>query len=231
MKTIYLSHGDKGGTGKSFVANTIGSFFEMNKQPFLLIEADANENGGQPDVGPRFELSEYAQVASAPISGAGSSRDLIAQLFELIDSTDVEHIVINTPAGASEVLDDVGELLGMACKELGLRLVIFYSLFKTDVALKQAEKVMHGSLAKYAHEIYLVKNHFFGTAKISKALNSYPVFEFDVIHENVMRLIKEDESLAEALIRLPVLQRIQLNQFFEALKRQDIEIVLQLLEA
>lgn len=228
MKSIYLSHGDKGGSGKSFMADVIGSFLEMNQIPFLLIEADANENGGQPDVAPKFELSEYAQVASAPISGNGSATDLIAELFTLIEASEVEHVVINTPAGASDVLDDVGELLNLACKELGYRLVVFYSLFKTDVALKQAEKAMKGSLIKNLNELYLVQNEFFGVQKLTSRLSIFESIKVEIIHENVMRLIKADMSLAKALDSLPVLQRIQLNKFFENMKDQGLQSILKL---
>ncbi|QBZ82749.1 protein mobD [Hydrogenovibrio crunogenus] len=229
-KTIYISHGDKGGCGKSLLAMIIASILSVKKMPLLLVEADANQSGGQPDVAPRFENDDYAEVVMAPISGQESAEDLIADLFEIIEQTDVEHIVINTPAGASETLEQVGELIGLACKSLGYRLVIFYNIFKTEVAVKQAELVLEGNLVKHADELYLVKNAFFGIPELSSRISLLESFEIPVLHKNVMEKLGDRQNFAKALKTFPIMQRIQVEQFFKSLQNQGFFEVLKLEE-
>lgn len=226
-KTIYISHGDKGGCGKSFLAMYIASLFEMYEAPYLLVEADASQSGGQPDVAPRFENSKYGQVVRAPISGKGSAEDLIADLFEVVQQSDVEHVVINTPAGASEQLEQVGELVGMACQGLGYRLVIFYNLFKTDVAVEQAENILYGRLAEYADEFYFVKNDYFGIPDLSLAMQEIPSFTFPVLHKNVMDRLKSNQNLSDGIKEFPMMQKIQIEQFVKSMKQQGFLEVLQ----
>lgn len=226
MKSIYISHGDKGGCGKSLWAMIVASILSVKKERFLLVEADANLSGGQPDVGPRFEHDSYADVVMAPIAGQESPEDLIADLFEIIEQTDAEHIVINTPAGASETLEKVGELIGLACQTLGYRLVVFYNLFKTEVAVKQAEAVLNGKLAEYTTEFFFVKNEFFGIPELSELMNTIPSFTISVLHKNVMERLSDKQNFAEALTTFPVLQRIQVEQFFKELQNQGLFDVL-----
>lgn len=225
MKSIYISHGDKGGCGKSFFATIIASKLSEQKIPFLLVEADANLAGGQPDVAPRFENDLYAQVVRAPISGQAAAEDLIADLFEVIEQSDVEHVVINTPAGASEVLEQVGELIGLACQNLGYRLVIFYNLFKTDVAVKQAETVLKGKLAEYATEFYFVKNEFFGIAELTELMNKKPSFTVPFLNKNVTDRLEANQSLVDAK-RFQIMQKIQVEQFYNNLEQQGLFRVL-----
>ena len=226
IKTIFISHGDKGGCGKSFLSTVIGSTLEFKEQKFLLVEADASEGGGQPDVAPRFLESKYAEVVKAPISGGAESVDLIAELFELIEQSDAEFVVINSPAGASQVLETVGQLITEACRQLDYRLVIFYNLFKTEVALAQAEKVINGDLVGGADEFYLVNNQFFGTPVLSGKLEQIPTLTLPVLHKNVVDRISSDTSFADAIDYLPTMQKIQLQQFFSKLMDQGLANVL-----
>lgn len=222
MKSIYFIHGDKGGCGKSFFATAIGSLFEQAQVPFLIVEADANDSGGQPDVAPRFENSSYSQVMKAPISGEGSTQDLIADLFEAIEQTDVEHVIVNTPAGASEHLEKVGELIGMAAQSLGYRLLIFYNLFKTDVALSRAVSVKNGSLAKFADEFYLVKSEFFGVPETPSELRKLHSIIVPVLHKNVMDKMASNQNLHDVLSSFFIMQRIQVEQFLNSLRGQGL---------
>jgi hypothetical protein len=222
MKNIYISHGDKGGCGKSFLANVIASIFSMNEEKFLLVEADANLSGGQPDVAPRFEHNPYAEVVMAPISGQESAEDLIADLFEVIEQTEVKHVVINTPAGASETLEQVGELIGLACENLGYRLVVLYNLFKTEVAVRQAQAVLNGKLVEYATEFYFVKNEFFGAPSLPGHMDSLPSLTVPMLHKNVMDRLGDKQGLADALKSLSIMQKIQLEQFLNSLRKQGL---------
>lgn len=67
-KTIIISHGDKGGCGKSHVAMVVGSELAKTNTPMLIIDADAIENGdgGDGDVAGRF--GSYAQSSVQSIS-------------------------------------------------------------------------------------------------------------------------------------------------------------------
>lgn len=224
-KSIYISHGDKGGCGKSMLAMTIASILSINKEHFLLVEADSNLNGGQPDVSPRFEDDRFAEVVMAPISGQESAQDLITDLFDIIEQTDVKHVVINTPAGASEQLEQVGSLVGLACANLGYRLVVFYNIFKTEVAVRQAQSVLKGKLAEYANEFYLVKSDFFG-APSSHLISSLPSLTMPILHKNVMDSLGDRKNLAEALETFPILRKIQVEFFLKTLSDQGLNSVI-----
>uniref|UniRef100_UPI0005C964E0 hypothetical protein n=1 Tax=Thiomicrospira microaerophila TaxID=406020 RepID=UPI0005C964E0 len=213
-KHIYISHGNKGGTGKSFLAVMIGSIYELYDIPFLLIDTDANQVGGQPDVGPRFERSSKAQVVYAPLTGEDSAEDLLAELFEIIENYRGEHIILNTPAGASEQLERVGELIGMTCSDLEIDIHVFYNVFNSTLAVKQAEDLLTGSIARYATDYYIVKNKFFGLPQLTPALEKLPCFTLPIIHSNVIDRLNQNENFAQILSTLPAFQRAQLSQAF-----------------
>lgn len=218
MKKIIISHGDKGGCGKSMVATILGSFFELKGVPFLLIEADAEESSGQPDVAPRFQDSSFGTVVTVPLSGKKAATDLIADLFDIIEQSESNYIVINTPAGASAILQDVSELIGEASAALGYELIIFYSLFKTDAALKLSERVLEGKLASYSSEFIFVKNEFFGIPELNHKLKKVPCVTIQTLHRNVLDRVKSDQNFSDAINKLGVLQQIQIHQWFRGME-------------
>lgn len=221
-KKIIVSHGNKGGCGKSVVSNTVCSFFETHEIPFLLVEADANEKGGQPDVGPLFIESEYGSVISAPLQGDKTPVDMIADIFDIIEGSSAQYVVINTPAGASAALDEVGDLISDVAEGMGYDIIILYSLFNSPMAIVQAKKVLEERLARDARHFLFIKNEFFGIPDLSlePTLCSVPSVTLKVLHQNLMSKIQQNQSLAVALNELPLVQKIQLKQWFNDLIEQ-----------
>lgn len=158
-KKIIISHGDKGGCGKSFIATLIGSELERRGKSFILIETDSSEDGGQADVAPRFRDSQHGQVEYAPLHSANVHTEVtVGQIFDLIDRTDNEVFLINVPAGASETLNSVADLFVGGAEEIGAELRITYSMFPHSASLRNAEETAKGLFGQAAKPFVLIAN-------------------------------------------------------------------------
>ena len=192
-KTIIISNGDKGGCGKSTISNVLASKAVENGSKVLIVEADSSTGGGQPDVAPRFEgKHENIEVLVSPISAnKADSADLIADIFEMIEDSEASVVVINTPAGASESLNAVGDVIAEACTDLNYALNIAYSLHDSKVALNGATDFCNSDFKKGANKIILVQNENFNPVDLSG---------FNVLKKE--RMVKVPKLLKSAIERI-----------------------------
>lgn len=200
-KTIILGHGDKGGCGKSVITHLMAVEAEKRNLSTLIIEADAADKG-QPDVGPRFEDSSAdIEVLRVPLVKSGQTPTaLVGDMFSLIQQSDAEVVIINTPAGASDILEEVASIIGMFCNQLKYSLRIVYSLFKTKAALTNAEELTSSPLFKDADQVLYVQNEYFGVPDLDKypALKKADKVTIPALEETVMSMVEDDTNFNQA---------------------------------
>lgn len=130
MKNLYLSHGDKGGCGKSVLSMLIVEHLLADGKSVHLVESDPS----QPDLARRYEDDDGVIIGFLSLNQAGDSENAISKFNTWLETQGGEDVVVNLPAGASETLDDLGDLLADTCDALGYRLVVTYSLEKNGMA-------------------------------------------------------------------------------------------------
>ena len=154
MKRIYISHGDKGGVGKSIVAAVLTEFLLKDDTPVSLVEGDPS----QPDVGIRYMDDPAVRLGALPLNRAGDAETAMADLSYWLEQEAGDQVVINLPAGASETLDQLAEPLRMVADALGYTLYCTYSLGKGDTPAAGLAKSLNSGVLRYidpAHRLAL----------------------------------------------------------------------------
>lgn len=129
-KTMCISHGDKGGVGKSMTSAVMVERLLMEGvERLALIEGDANNR----DVGERYQDVTEIRAGFLPLNRPGAeAADAVTRLATWIEIEDPDALVVNLPSNAGETLDGLSGILRGACDGLGIRLVATYSLGLTD---------------------------------------------------------------------------------------------------
>ncbi len=130
MSTMYISHGDKGGVGKSMVSMVLVEWhLKKNCERLALVEGDPR----QPDLETRYSGDDRLLTGYLPLNRPGrEAGDAVTNLATWIEQKQPEAVVVNLPGGAGETLDDLGGVIRSVCDLLGMRLVVCYSLGATD---------------------------------------------------------------------------------------------------
>ena len=173
MTTLILSHGDKGGVGKSTVAILMASRLHEYGRSMAILETDArgldSKAGGTPDVGPRFS-GRIDEVVTLPLNDTDDDVDIeqsVANLIQVIESLvgrGIDYIVLNTPASASATIEHekVGSMLAALLEEIGVDLRVAYSLFPEERSTEDAAEAFNGDLIPSASRKMIVANRFWG---------------------------------------------------------------------
>lgn len=146
MKTLYLSHGDKGGCGKSVLAMFIIEHLLIEHGAVHLVESDPT----QPDLAKRYAQVPEVVTGFLSLNRAGDGENAVSKFGKWLEAQDAEHVVVNLPAGASETLDDLGDMIRDLCDALEFRLVITYSLEKNGLAGDMLAKSFKSGLMSFA---------------------------------------------------------------------------------
>lgn len=142
-RILFVSHGDKGGVGKSMIS-AFAVERSLQKSTCVLIEADST----QPDLGERYAHDPSILIASLSLNRAGDSENAISKLGVFLEGAgkNSNHIVINLPAGAGGTLDSNADMIRAIADELGYRLVVTYGLEKDRVATEAMLKSLKSGL-------------------------------------------------------------------------------------
>ncbi|MBU2718202.1 hypothetical protein HF563_02070 [Acidithiobacillus ferridurans] len=129
-KTMFISHGDKGGVGKSITAAIMIERLLMEGVGRLaLIEGDSNNK----DVGDRYQDVAEVRAVNLPLNRPGAeAANAVTTLASWVETEDPDALVINLPSNAGETLDGLSQILRGVCDGLGIRMVATYSLGMTD---------------------------------------------------------------------------------------------------
>lgn len=146
MKTLYLSHGDKGGCGKSVLAMVIIERLLATHGSVHLIESDPT----QPDMGKRYAKDPDVVTGFLSLNRAGDGENAVSKFGKWLEEKDADRVVVNLPAGASETLDDMGDMIRDLCDGLEYRLVVTYSLEKNGLAADMLVKSFKSGLMSFA---------------------------------------------------------------------------------
>lgn len=137
-KILFISHGDKGGVGKSVTSAMAVEHF-LKTGDVALVETDPT----QPDVGKRYAGDPDVRLGNLSLNRAGDSENAFQAFGEWLEGVDSSRVVVNLPAGAGETLDSLADLIRRIADDLNYRLVVTYSLknhhIATDMMLKSLE--------------------------------------------------------------------------------------------
>jgi hypothetical protein len=159
MGKIYMSHGNKGGVGKSQMAACIvDTLLKNDPNKFVVVvdgdtpEEQRKVGGDNSDVGPRFEnhprvlnvvtaLNDPREGSDAIYRALDSVFDKVEKAYAVMDE-DFEmefDIVINTPATFSQTFDkEAQEKLIKFANDVGFGMRIVYIVGETDKAKAEA---------------------------------------------------------------------------------------------
>ncbi len=130
-KLLFVSHGGKGGVGKSYMSLAVTEALLADGQQVAIVEADPT----QPDVAQRYINDPNVTVGALSLNRAGDAENALAAFGEWLESSaSADRVVVNLPAGAGETLDSQGDLLRALADALRYRLVASYCLEKNRVA-------------------------------------------------------------------------------------------------
>jgi RNase H-fold protein (predicted Holliday junction resolvase) len=128
-RTLYISHGDKGGVGKSYLSMLAVEYL-LQFGPVSLVEADPT----QPDLGVRYMGLDNVTVGALPLNKAGDAENALSAFGEMMETTNADLVVVNLPAGAGETLDSTADMIRDLSDALEYRLMVTYALEKNRVA-------------------------------------------------------------------------------------------------
>ena len=126
--TVYISHGEKGGVGKSRLAMVLVDYLQRQGRPVVIVEGD--KSGA--DVGKRYG----DQIETGFINL--NRPDAMEEVFSTLGGWLEEHatgkdVVINLPGQASNTLDQFAGLLADSLGLLGQDMTVFYSVGPLDI--------------------------------------------------------------------------------------------------
>ena len=129
--TVFVSHGEKGGVGKSRLAMVLVDYLQKNGRPVVIVEGD--KSGA--DVGKRYG----DQIETGFINL--NRPDAMEEVFSTLGGWLEEHaadkdVVINLPGQASNTLDQFAGLLADSLGLLGQDMTVFYSVGPLDIHTK-----------------------------------------------------------------------------------------------
>lgn len=140
-KVLFISHGDKGGVGKSMI-----SMFAVEKLlesgAVALIEADPT----QPDIGKRYADDPDIVVSGLSLNRAGDAENALSRFGQWLENSGRERVVVNLPAGAGETLDAHADMIRSLADSLEYRLIVTYSLEKNETATRTMLKSLDSGL-------------------------------------------------------------------------------------
>lgn len=178
-KTIIISHGEKGGCGKSHIAMITAAALSETQAPVRLIDADANaSNSGKGDVAKRFNADRHRNVKTMAMQIAGEDGDAeerVGNLLDYIARCEEQVVLVNLPANASQTLESQGDLVADAVEELEYDLLILYSFEPTSGAISGLVETTRSPIMRSARRVVLVRNeHFASEAAYDTALSDRP---------------------------------------------------------
>jgi len=114
-KVMIISHGDKGGVGKSTFASLSIEYGLHVAKSVSVVEGDTKIH----DIKDRY-AGTTATVLSIDLDKSGAdATNAIASLFRHIEGSQSDFIVLNAPANAHKILDTQSDIIIPVAKDLG----------------------------------------------------------------------------------------------------------------
>ncbi|WP_248885658.1 hypothetical protein [Acidithiobacillus acidisediminis] len=123
MKHLVISHGDKGGVGKSIFSMLAVEFGLFSGRNVAIVEGDTKIG----DVKARYE--NVVSVLSVNLDKSGKdAENAIATLFGHLEALESDYVVMNAPANAHKALDSYAELIVPVARELGFQICVAWMI-------------------------------------------------------------------------------------------------------
>ncbi len=119
MKHLVISHGDKGGVGKSIFSMLAVEYGLLSGRNVAIVEGDTQIG----DVKARYE--NVVSVLSVNLDKSGKdAENAIATLFSHLEELESDYVVMNAPANAHKALDSYAEVIAPVARELGFQICV-----------------------------------------------------------------------------------------------------------
>ncbi|MHB8258425.1 MAG: P-loop NTPase family protein [Acidiferrobacterales bacterium] len=158
-KQIIFSHGTKGGVGKSVVSAVTSERVLSTGAPITIVEGDPSIR----DVLTRYVGVPGVTSAFLSLNVSGDANNAVGDLAAYLEQNMPDTMVVNLPAGASETVDGLGDLIRGVADALDYDLKVVYSLDTVKAAALDLKKSFESGLMS------VVEPHF-------RAVN-YPQFK------------------------------------------------------
>ncbi len=123
MKHLVISHGDKGGVGKSIFSMLAVEFGLFSGRNVALVEGDTKIG----DVKARYE--NVVSVLSVNLDKSGKdAENAIATLFSHLEALQSDLVVMNLPANSHKAIDAYAEIIAPVARELGLQICVAWMI-------------------------------------------------------------------------------------------------------
>ena len=162
-RKMIIVHGDKGGVGKSTMANLCVDYLLDRDGKVVIVEGDKTIS----DVAARHAGVSGVQGSMASLARPDKREEAVIALFENLDriGEDAGHVVINTPASASETLDAVAELFIETAHMMGFHVHVGWMLGDDEIG---AAKSAESELCRLADRRVAILNGRFGGGRTWK---------------------------------------------------------------
>jgi hypothetical protein len=139
---IYISHGEKGGVGKSRLAMVLIDYLlKLDARPVVLVEGDKSGR----DVGERY--ADIVETGFINLNRPDAMEDAFSSLGNWIEEhAEGKDVVINLPGQASDTLDKFADLLATTMEMAGQRMTVYYSLGNLDLHVANLTNSMQSGL-------------------------------------------------------------------------------------
>lgn len=143
---LFISHGDKGGTGKSMAAALILDRLLATGAPVLLVEGDP----AIPDMALRFRGGVPTELVN--LNRAGDAETSFNRLGNILEAAagEGQHVVVNLPAGAGDTIDELAPVLAEVVGAVGYELVVTFSMgphrTSSDALIKSLSRGLMGAV-------------------------------------------------------------------------------------
>lgn len=132
---LYVSHGDKGGVGKSLLSMLMIDHLLSRHGAVTAIEGD----GTIGDVARRYQGTPSVSGMSVDLSRPDGATEAVMALFEALEAAgSPEHVVCNLPASASATLDQVSDVFAETAAGLGYKLHVGWLIAGDDDSCRLA---------------------------------------------------------------------------------------------
>ena len=135
MKHLVISHGDKGGVGKSIFSMLAVEFGLFSGRNVAIVEGDTKIG----DVKARYE--DVVSVLSVNLDKSGKdAENAIATLFSHLEVLQSDLVVMNLPANSHKAIDAYAEIIAPVAQELGLQICVAWMIGRESSSATMANE-------------------------------------------------------------------------------------------
>ncbi|MBU2737734.1 hypothetical protein [Acidithiobacillus concretivorus] len=136
-KKLIISHGDKGGVGKSIFSMLTVDYLLDRNLSVAVVEGDV-ETG---DVANRYEGVEGVTVFSVDLDKSGrDAENSMTVLFRHIEQMGCENVVINAPANAKKAFDTNANLILPVAQDLGFEVCVAWMIGVEEASAEMSSR-------------------------------------------------------------------------------------------